>query len=300
MDATLGIVGVVIGALLGGGATLLNTSRQNQAAAAVEKWKVQLEHRQKQLGELYGPLTMCRSTTRSLRRLLPSTASDGSEWRLVHYIGTIRRQWERLQQDPQAEPDPELGLSREQVEVARQIIEYGNKACDILDKHAGLIEGDRPGGLDKYQEHHTRLRTGWDTRTNQPVDSSLTFPGHRIGQEDPEGVALAGSSPETDVDAAIEQGMEAVREAHEDLFHGGPEGKKPLLGVIFLIIGLLGGVILIAYLVTDTSEDPNHVLVTTPDGALCGVLSVDDDGVAAVAGTPVPSGSTIEFVDDCH
>lgn len=299
MDGAMSLAIAVVGALLGGGAALLNTARQKSADAAVTRWQSELTHRQKQLNELYGPLTMLRSTSRSLRRLLPSQV-NGSEWRLVHHIGDIRREWDRIKDDPALQVDPALGLTREQIEVVRLIVDYGTKTCALLDAHAGLVEGTPPGGIMKFQEHHNRLRASWETGSNQPVDLSLTFPGDRVGREEPDGVPLENKGPETDVDAAIEVGMAAVRTAHDELLAAGPGSSASRLGGVLLIAGLVGGIALAGFVAIDSMQQETRILVTTPDGVLCGRAEVGNDSKLLVGGRVVPPDSEVEFVDHCE
>lgn len=299
MDGAVSLAIALVGALLGGGAALLNTSRQKAADAAVTRWKSELEHRQKQLNELYGPLTMLRSTSRSLRRLLPSRV-NGSEWRLVHHIGDVRREWDRLNTDPSADIDPALCLTREQLEVAHLIVDYGNKTCDLLNRHAGLLEGPPVGGLVRYQEHHNRLRASWETASNQPREEGLTFPGEQIGQQDPDGVQLSGASPETDVDAAIEIGITSVRRAHDKLLKSGPVSTQPVLAGVLLVSGVIAGLGVGGALLLDARHDATRLLVTTPQGVLCGSAAVDENSQLHVGSRPIPPGSEVEFVDACE
>ncbi len=298
MDAAVGLLGAIVGALLGGGLTFLNTSRQKGADAAVAKWKVLLERRQAQLNELYSPLMMYRSTTRSLRKMLPSE-SDDDEWRLVHYVGDIRRAWDALQDEPSAEPDKSLGLSKEQIEVASLILENGDKACALLDEKAGLIEGRVPGGIHRYQEHHNRLRAAWDAEANQPADDGNTFPGEHVGQDKTEGTPFAEASAETDVDIAITEGMEKVRAAHEKLLEDGPKTGGLGFGAVAVVIGLAAGVALLWAILTGVGDTDQNILVTTPTGIYCGPINVGEDSLATVAGIPIPMGSEVEFVDSC-
>lgn len=298
MDAALGIFGLLASGLLGGGIAMWSSSRQKASDAEMELWKQKMDHRREQLSALYAPLTSIRSKTRSLRLLLPSEV-DGQPWRLVHHIGDIRKQHDLLAANPTYDPKPVIGLTAEQVAIARLIVtKYGHEACELLQDKASLIEGKMPAGIEKYEAHQSRLRAGWDEALNQPTEDGMTFPGQRVGQQHAQGISEVPPTPADDVDVAIREGRTAVESARDALLSGGPLKKSAIMPGVLIIAGIaLGVAVGILYLAGP--DRPTRLLVTTPDGVVCGEPEIDEAGNVSIEGNPLDNAAQVDVVDSC-
>lgn len=293
-------------ALVGAGLTMLNTNRQAAQQAAADVWKRKLEHRQRQLSDFYGPVQMLRGNSSSLRRFLPLTKPDPTdpdlrvEWRLVHHVGDVRRAWDAIQ--AQRDIDLNVNLTPEQVQIAKDIIEVGDETCELLDTQAGLIEGKPPRGIERFQEHHRRMRAGWDAGQNQPVEDSNEFPGAHIGNDSHGATDAAEDAPRTkdnDVDIALADGERVVREELSELLNTGTPAPSAMVTWVMLVIGVatIAGAGVIA-LLSDTDQPPT-VIVQGDGAAVCGELSTAD-GVMEVGDRTVTDTDSIEFVESCN
>jgi hypothetical protein len=301
--AAIGILGTIAGALVAGGIALFSSMRQERASASMEAWKLQLDRCRTQLSDLYAPLLALRSVSRSLRALLPSEV-NGAEWRLVHHVGTIRKEYDRLAANPAShQPAPALGLTREQINVAKLIVDNGAKAAELLRDKASLVEGHTPAGILQYSAHQVRLKDSWDTGINQSATTGMTFPGQLVGIQNPPSNTPGGRTSDNDVDVAILEGVERVEAKRDGLLAAGPKQERAMLPIVLMVAGVVIAAIAVVVAATafSLSSDPVRLLVRTDGGWICGDLDAKSDGgIVKVEGRAVPAGAEPVVISSCN
>ena len=201
MEAAIaGAVGVLVGAVIAGAFSLVNGNRQRTADKDAQIRQARMTLRQKQLSTLYGPLYLERRRSTALRNLLPAQEPDGSQWRLVHHIAETKA-------------DDQLR------EIVERILESGDRVVELIRTHGGLMEPrPAPQAFASFVLHHTLLRLSWQSEQDQDPDNSCPFPGEvAVSRYYDMSRCVDHQSIDTDIDCAIQIGMETIQNDLESL-----------------------------------------------------------------------------------
>lgn len=140
------------------GAFLATRSASRQVGLAREQRE--LEFRQAQMNELFGPLVMLRGASRNFRRLVPTTTDDGQEWRTVDHITVIQG-----------------GDHDDWRDAIVEILRINTQISELLVAKAGLFETWPPKeSFRTFLAHAQQLQMSWERGENQPLEGRLPFP----------------------------------------------------------------------------------------------------------------------------
>lgn len=300
MNPIVGLVQAIAAAALAGGFAWTVARSRQQDVAQSAAWRERVDRVTAQLNELLMPLTMVRSESRALRDLLPRYETDGvTDWRLVHHAGTIGKAWRMLHAEPPESPDADqrAGLTIDEVEVAKRLLDTGDRAITLIDGKTGLLRGDIPESFELYKAHHKRIKVTWDTGIDQVEETSEPYPGPPRGRGATNDSYGGNSGPDLDDD--IKTRILAAREDQSQLLDAGPHVVfawrpylEPALLIVVAILFYLGGVAI-------ALNASTQVMIVTPDEVRCGELGSNTDGQALVGRTAIPGGAEVEVVDAC-
>lgn len=128
----------------------------DRIARAFSMRQQEMNWRVRQLNELYGPLRMLRSTSKSLRDSLPRYEPNGERWRLVRHL-------------PDAKARDEYRI------IVDEILRIGGAIEDLLINKAGLMESvDLPPSFAQFMHHSRLLRIAWELGADFKSEPGVT------------------------------------------------------------------------------------------------------------------------------